>query len=65
MLFELKHDKVEKHNVAPVHSATVDALVEELATWRDSRPRLDLSNPPSAGLDPDTREQLESLGYLN
>lgn len=65
VLFELEHDKGENHNVARVHPATVDTLVDELATWRDSRPRLDLSNPPSVDLDPDTREQLESLGYLN
>ncbi len=64
-LFDLENDSGEKHNVVRDHPATVEALAEELATWRETRPRLDPMTSPSVGLDPGTREQLESLGYLN
>ena len=65
MLFDLERDRAESRNVARANPVVVDSLIDELAIWRETRPRPNLSTRPPMNIDEEVKQQLEALGYLN
>jgi arylsulfatase A-like enzyme len=66
MLFDLKHDPGERHNVVSAHVSTARWLEDLIRQARDSDRQKALTPNPTAGvpLDEDQLERLKSLGYI-
>jgi len=64
-LFDLDADPGEQRNLAATETMRVEDLRSELQAEAEPTSRKSAhGSPPTAGLDPDTRQQLSSLGYV-
>ncbi|MGH2571053.1 MAG: sulfatase, partial [bacterium] len=63
-LYDLKRDPAERVDVAAVEQEVAGMLSDRLAQWIEAVGSEAAPDPGRMALDPVTREQLESLGYL-
>jgi arylsulfatase A-like enzyme len=62
-LFDLQNDPAETNDLHAELPDVVNAMVKRFETWSASRTPLDEERAPD--LDPETRRQMEALGYLD
>ncbi|MFB0977005.1 MAG: sulfatase [Myxococcota bacterium] len=62
-LFDLQNDPAETNDLHAEMPDVVNAMVKRFETWSASRTPLDEERAPE--LDPETRRQMEALGYLD
>jgi arylsulfatase A-like enzyme len=64
-LFDLRRDPGERRNVHSRHPELALRMLDELETWRNSRPRLDLAPDLKEELSTEKIEELRALGYVD
>lgn len=65
LLFDLRHDPAEKHNVLNHFPEIGDALEAEINTWKDGCPDLDIDVNRPHHLSKRTVDELKALGYIS